>query len=390
MRAVLPALLALLAGCPPAAPRPPGPPAAPVLVGTAEVQRRRLFLLRGAATDEVVVRLFADTACAGPVLLETTGPELREGVTVELVAGADNVFSANAVSSRGLTSDCSAPVPIPYVPSPRPGLPSVSSVPPSPSNALRFSLVGAADLGARVRLHEGSCDAPVLAELSATEFFDPGFTVELAPDSTRFFAVNAANEDVISPCAYATVTNDRTPPLFSLRLGSPTPSPQAKGWLVYRGEVEFARVHLSPDCSGSVVTTCARCVGALVDFPPDASTDFSVLSWDQAGNSTCVQGPEPWVHDPSRSEDEAVVLVPEVPMPGEFTQPTAQVAAGRGMVELFRSADCSGLVALELPAFQLIFNGLSLPGAQDAGFVTARSYKLDGGADPCSNALLLP
>jgi len=42
---------------------------------------------------------------------------------------------------------------------------------------------------------------------------------------------------------------------------------------------------------------------------------------------------------------------------------------------------------LESDPTELVFNGLFVPRQPDGGFVTARSFRSDGGWDPCSNAL---
>ena len=152
--------LLLFAGCvPPVAPL-PVTPAAPVLDPVSVEQHRRLFNLRGVVATETAVRLFTDTACAGPLYRQVTAVEFAKGVPVELVGGADNVFSANAVSSLGATSACSAPVRVRYAPLPRPGRPSVASHPDSPSWQTHFTIAGASDLSARVRLHDGTLAFP--------------------------------------------------------------------------------------------------------------------------------------------------------------------------------------------------------------------------------------
>ena len=387
MRGALPGLLLLLSGCPPPAPPAPSTPAAPVLVDAPGVLRRRLFLLRGAAADDVVVRLYSDSACAGPVNLQTSAASLREGLTVELVAGSDNFFSADAVSSRGVSSRCSAPLRVRYVPALPPGRPSVDSRPPSPSSELQFRVVGAADLGTRVQLHDRSCNERVLAELSATEFFEVGFPVDVPPHGVRMVAVAAVNEDTASECVLLFLSNDSTPPFITVRLGSPTPAPLTHGWLVFTGDAERYRVQAGSDCTGDDLASCTSCTVLPVEFPADASTRFSVLGMDSAGNSRCVPADEPWVHDPSLPEEQAVVLLPGVFIPGFVPEPRIEVPFARLVVQIFLSDDCSGQVMQERRPFELIVNGLELPARPDGGFVTARSIRLDGGWDPCSNAL---
>ena len=99
--------LALLLGCPSPPRRPPLSPAPPVLDAVERAQVLRHFLLGGNVVPEHAVRIYVDSACAGPVYLQTTGAALREGVSIELVAGVENVFSADAVSSEGGVSACS-------------------------------------------------------------------------------------------------------------------------------------------------------------------------------------------------------------------------------------------------------------------------------------------
>lgn len=372
--------LLVLMACGRPAPRPPGLPSVPVLDEAAPVQHRRLFTLRGVAADEVVVRVFTDSACAGPVYLQTTGAALREGVKVELVPGVENVFSANAVSARGATSGCSSPLRLRYVEAIRPGRPSVETRPSSPSTATHFAVVGATESFARVRLYEGTCSTSPLAELSAAEFFEPGFPVDVPVNGSRFLALDAVNEDLTSACQTLVLSNDDVPPRFGVRLASPSPSPQQEAYVQFTGDLERIRVYAYPGCIGEL-TSCFGCWYTQLYFPRGATTSFSARNTDAAGNSVCVEGDRPWVHDPSLPEEEAVVLLEGWPVLG-------QVPAGRSRIEVFASSDCSGQAVKEPYAIELISRGLDLEAP--AGFITARSWRQDGGLDPCSNPVYWP
>lgn len=381
--------LVLLGACVPQVAPPATPPAAPVLDPGSGEQHRRIFNLRGVVAADATVRVFTDSACAGPVYRQVTGSQLAQGVPVELLAGPENVFAANAVSSLGATSPCSAPVRIHYVPAVRPARPSLASRPDSPSRQTHFAMVGSTDLFARVRLHEGACSGPALAELSGTDFYDVGFGVDVPVNGWKQFAVDAVNEDETSDCAVVSVANDRVAPIFTARLGSPTPSPQQRSWVVIEGETAFFNILEGSDCSGPSLQTCSNCVALDVEFPPDASTSWGVYATDRAGNGACVRGDGPWVHDPSLPADEAMVLLAPELMSGFLWLPRALVPlVERGTVEVFRSADCSGPIAQLQPAYAVAWSGIGLPSDSPFGLITARSVRRDGGVDPCSNAVL--
>ncbi len=373
-------LLLLLAGCarrgPPAAPV----PAPPVLDTVAPEQHRRMFLLRGNVSPEAVVRLFTDSACAGPVYLRTTGVALREGLEVELIAGTDNVFSADAIGAEGGVSPCSNAVSLKYVPAVRPGQPSVRLTPNSPNSTTQFHVQGAIDSFARAQLHEGNCSSPVLAELDANAFFSPGFPVEAPVNGSRTVAVDAVNEDERSLCVAVTAINDSTPPVVVARLASPTPSSSRSGYVVITGDqLAGASIYQERCIVGPALFTCGSCGIAMVTFPP-GTTDFAVLAWDQAGNSNCVPGSKPWAFDPATPEPQPIVLLPGDP-------PQAEVPVGVEWAELFYSADCSGEVMFRQDGWNLAFDGVYLPLRPYTGPVTMHGMRWDGGVDPCSNAL---
>ena len=361
-------------------------PAAPVLDAVDGVQHRRLFSLRGVAATEVTVRLFADSACAGPVYLQGTGAELQQGLRVVLIAGVDNYFSANAVSVLGATSACSAPLQLTYVSALRPVRPSVSVQPVSPSQERVFTVSGITDPMTRVQLHESSCLTPVVAELSA-DGFSTGFTVEVAPNASFTVALDAVNEDSTSDCVTWVLINDTLPPRTSVMLASPSPSPQLSAYVVLGGEIERTWLFGSLDCGGVMLAWGARDSMLTPSFPAGAATAFSVLSADLADNMVCVPGDRLWENDPSLPEEEAVVLIPQAPVFGSLTVPFMQVPMGRLRLQVFLSEDCSGQPLFESSAFPAAIEGLYLHQPLDAGFLTARTTRMDGGVDPCSNAV---
>ena len=373
-------LFVALAGCVPRSPAPPPVPAPPVLDAAAPEQRRRMFLLRGNVSPEAMVRLFTDSACAGPVYLQVTGEALRQGVQVELIAGIDNVFSADAISAQGGVSVCSQPLSVRYAPAQRPGQPSVRLSPNPPSNFTQFVLKGAIDTFARAQLHEGDCSTPVVSELDAASFFSTGFPVEAPLDGSHTVAVDAVNEDQHSVCVAVTAINDSTPPVFTARLASPTPSSGLQGYVVISGDrLAQALFFPGPDCTGQQLQRCSNCYGAVTPFYPD-TTEFSVLGWDEAGNASCALGSKPWAFDPTVPEEQPILLLPGDP-------PQAEVRVGLDSTELFYSADCTGEVMVRQDAPSLVFNGLYLPLRPFQGSISMRGVRRDGGLDPCSNPL---
>lgn len=373
-------LFVALAGCVPRGPSAPPVPAPPVLDEAAPEQRRRMFLLRGNVSPEAMVRLFTDSACAGPVFLQMTGEALRQGVQVELIAGTDNVFTADAISAEGGVSVCSAPLSLRYLPAQRPGQPSVRLSPNSPSTVTQFVLKGAIDAFARAQLHEGNCSTPVVSELDAERFFSIGFPVEAPVNGSRTVAVDAVNEDQRSVCVAVTAINDSQAPVFSARLASPTPSSNRWGYVAFTGDrLAQVQVYDGPGCGGNRLQSCANCFGVAVPFTP-GTTDFTVIAWDEAGNAHCEPGSKPWAFDATIPEEQPVVLLPGDP-------PLAEVPVGLELAELFYSADCSGEVRSREDGWSLALTGLYLPQRPYAGSITARGVWQDGGVSPCSNAV---
>lgn len=321
--------MAVLLGCPSPPRRPPLAPAPPVLDVVERAQLRRLFPLKGNVVPEQAVRLYVDAACAGPVYLQTTGVALREGVQIELVAGVENVFSADAVSSEGGVSGCSNAIVVTWVRPLVPGIPSLTLTPRSPSKATSFLLKGAVNSFARAQLHETDCSTPVLEELDSERFYLNGFTIEVPRDGSRTLAVNSINLDEYSPCAAISAINDSTPPAFQARLASPTPSSNPAAFISFTGERVTHQVFDGLACSGPELLPCSSCDGPAYYF------------WDGT--------------------------------------------AGRDHFELFFSADCTG-EANWVSGGPLI-DGLQTSGLR--GFVTVRGIRLDGGVDPCSNAVAL-
>lgn len=378
MRAPL-LLLLMLVGCSAPPRHRPQVPAPPVLDPVERLQRARIFLLRGNVVPDVAVRLYADSACAGPVYLQTTGVALREGVQVELIRGVDNVFSADALSGEGGVSVCSSSIVMNYLPLMPPGEPTVTLTPPSPSAARLFTLTGAIDGFARAQLHLGDCSGVVIAELDPQAFFSPGFVVEAPLNDSRTIGVDAIDDDLRSTCVLVTVTNDLVPPVFQARLASPTPTSNAAGFIVLTGEPVFAFVSDGPDCGGPWASYCAYCTGGT-PFSP-ATTQFSVLGYDEAGNSNCASGSKPWAFDGSLSPEQAIVLLPGTP-------PQAEVPVGLAVVRGFDSNDCSGPVMVLQSPYSVANYGLFV-NSMVSGFVTAQGERPDGGLDPCSNAVMV-
>ena len=80
-----------------------------------------------------------------------------------------------------------------------------------------------------------------------------------------------------------------------------------------------------------------------------------------------------------------MVLAPPVLLGADYRM-LVEVPVGRAYVGLFHSADCSGPPKPVPLAYQAVFYGVYLEGLP-AGFVSMRSFRQDGGADPCSNAV---
>lgn len=369
---------------------PAGRPVAPEFEAAEPVSLHRKVVLRGHAEDQVVVRLFAAENCLGPTYRQVAATDFASGVEVELVSGQENVFSAHAVSNRGLVSECTASLRIQFPHVSRPEMPVVDreGLRPSPQKT-RFVVKGKAEEGALVRLHKFWCEEAPLSVLSSPDFENVGFTIDVGVNTEQVFALDAVVADRVSECAGPFfLLNDEIPPSARARLASPSPSLQRSAYIRVDIEVGASVDFFSTglDCGGErLVEQRIYVPGALspelriVEFPADTASDFSVRVGDRAGNTACVAGEGVWVHNPALHFDESVLIVRDSPVHRVL------VPVGRSSVELFPNENCREPWVAKVEAPLIALAGAR--GAPTSGFLTARSYRSDGGVDPCSPAL---
>ncbi len=393
MRALLLISLAWSA-CAPPTPPPPGPPDAPVLDAVAGPVATRRFRLTGTAPADTVVWVFVDDACAGPVLAETTAEALATGVEIELLASAVNTLSALAISSSGLRSACSAPVLVEVEELARPGTPALASRPVSPAATETFALYGFAPVDTTVRLHAFDCSSVVLDELPAAEFATTGFLRIVRDGSTSFFAVDVVSASgEVSDCSQPLLIEaDLQPPrVATLRLLSPTPSPNQQAWISVSGDFERMQLVPAADCAGAPdfetnATFCGAfgsCALQVLTFPADATTPWSVECADGAGNRACFNATEPWTHD-SRLPAASLELTRQ----SSTRRMAVRVPFGVDEVELTESEDCTGPIVEMTDVRSAMSYGLRTLAPIDGGVFTVYGWSYDGGgATPCSRPL---
>jgi hypothetical protein len=384
--------LGLVLGCAPQKPEVPVAPDAPVLSVPATSNRWKTTL-RGVAPEGTRVRLYFDDACAGPSFDEVSVDALANGIDLALVVGVPNVITAQAVGPTGLVSTCSEPVRVTLEGIGLTSTPSISVSPPSPSRKTTFVITGIATPGSRVRLHELSCLGPVVEELTPMEYETRGFTVQIQRNETHGWVVDAIDSfDEVTGCSNSVLTvNDSLAPRYAqFRIMSPNPSTRTLAWVRASGDFTHAQFVLAAACAGApelVPDAGFRCSGfsdctQLVEFPADASTYWSLDAEDQAGNRTCFDGTEPWVHDPA-GPPQPVQLIGDSSFGFDVLVP-----ADVWWVSFFASQDCSGVPLQTNDAANLVRYQQSLPNP-DGGAISARAVNYLGDTtEPCSNWLV--
>lgn len=380
-------LLLTVLACTPA-PVPPEPPAAPVLEGDGALVFHFQWTLKGTAPPETVVRLHLDDACRGPALRDFTSAELGEGVSLDLVSGTPNVFTAVAIDAQGLSSACSAPVRVRYERPARPRRPEATITPPPPTRETRFVIRGTAEGATSVQLFEDfNCIGSPIGELGVDAFREVGFTVEVPPNVGRVFVLRALNQvgDVSACSSTLSAFSDHFPPVVQLAILSPRPSPERSALIGLSSDAALGTVFLGPDCAGSVLSSCSGsdCTAFPVEFPMAPSSSWSATAVDGLGNSAgCVNALDSWEWDPLAPAPLIELTSNQQPLKG-------LVPASCAWVELFDGPACDpahlrAFVAGVRLAGPGVFTG-SFNVPSDGGVLVARGLSLDQQtAYPCS------
>lgn len=386
MTRALPALVLLLSCA-----RPTGVPEVlvpppPELAPLPETVSVRSAVLRGEARDAVVVRLYVDDACAGPVWAEQTADTLVVGFGVELVPG-ENVFTARSVSASGGVSGCAAPVRTRLEVLGLPDAPSeLWATPGWTAASLHFTVHGVAPEGTRVRLHGGdACDGPVVAELSPRAFFEQGFAIDLAPGTVQQW-VNldvVSSAELASACTRRLLVVDLQPPVLTLTWASPLPSSEPSAWVRVRGDFATATLFEGRDCAGAQLGSCQG-GDCLLEVAPVSEQVLSAWAEDPLHNAGCVATLEGWSYDALASP--AVRLR----WAGPFARYLVlQVPTGRPRVAVFPSPDCTGVPLIAAATADVLLEHVSeVEPLPDGGAVSGRAFFPDGGEDLCSLPLL--
>lgn len=372
------------------APATPTLPAAPVLEGDGAVSMRREWLLTGSAPEGTVVRVHLDVDCRGPSWRDLTAEELRAGLLINLVGGPENVFAAVAIDARGAVSDCSDPVRVRFDRPPLPQQPDVQLTPALPTRETHFVIKGHAADATTVRLFDlqGRCDGVPLATLSEEDYGTRGFELDVTPNVSHGFVLDALNAlGERSSCnAVVSVYSDQTPPFVTAALLSPTPSPDRRAFIELTQElVDWGYAYLGADCVGAGLASCngSGCRLLEVEFPELAVQPWSAFAIDSLGNrSACVNSSTPWEWDPGAPSPTVRLFAS-----GQWLR--ALVPARNAFVEIYDGPTCDlAQLRARVPSRDLASSGLftsSFTEYSDGGVLTARSSSALGSTDePCS------
>jgi hypothetical protein len=180
-------------------------PAAPVLTDTDPDSPGNDLRpeIKGMADPGSTVNLYAQAACAGPIVATGTAEQFASpGLTVTVSAGSTTTFWAYAYIGNE-ASPCSAsgrtyvedpaPPPIPVV---------IDTVPASPSTDNTPSVRGTAADGTTVRLYtNATCTSELAGTGSAAEFASPGLSVQVGDNTTTQLYAQAFDGVFTSGCS---------------------------------------------------------------------------------------------------------------------------------------------------------------------------------------------
>lgn len=268
-------------------------PAAPALSVRPTRSHHLSFTVSGHAEAGTRVRLFANAACDGLALLEVSPEALAAGVTVGAVPSSLNVIAARALSALGTPSECSPSVVFEQLGlSPVPGL-TLDLRPRGPSPVATPSITGRAPEGSRVRLYLGQqCLGQPLQEVSPAQL-ERGVPVVAERNWVTYWSGEAVeSEGSSSPCVTISYFHDDLSPKPPV-LRPPLPvTPSSDPYVVLDLECELSAcvaLYARPGCQDPPENT--RCSGQLLSLAePDAVTQYSARTFDQAGNaSRCVE-----------------------------------------------------------------------------------------------------
>jgi hypothetical protein len=370
-------------------------------------------VIRGAAPQNVRVRIFRDAACTQQVVEVMSTMAGTFEATPHVDDNTTTSFYAKSVSIPvGNESPCTA-TPLVYVEdSIAPPAPTVSStIPPSPNNnATTIEILGTAEGGATVRLFLGQPQCQGTPVATTTANASGGFNkdmVQVAANTTTQItaqAVDAAGNP--SPCSaplsYFHDSDKPAPPVFSTT-DPVSPSNMTPPMPILRGTAESGgtlRIFTQPACAGPLAASTVlpatqpvmlqQFAIAVPALPNDTTTFYGTVT-DSAGNtSDCSPSTISFSHDNEPpAKPDSISVTPTSPSQDQNPLVKGSVDGTAVSVRIYKGMACptASPAAMGNPA---TFNGTGIPVTVDDNVATVlRVTALDqvGNESECSDPI---
>ena len=312
--------------------------------------------IKGTAAAGSTVRLYTNATCTGtPVVTGTAAAFANPGLTANVANNTTTNFRATATDTAGNVSACSPA--FTYVEdSSAPTTPSITdSDPNSPANDNAPEIKGTAEAGSTVRLYtNATCTGTPVATGTAAAFANPGFTVNVANNTTTNFRATATDAaGNLSPCssAFAYVEDSAAPGAPSITDSDPNSpandnAPEIKGTAAAGSTV---RLYTNATCTGTPVATGAAAAfanpGLTATVANNTTTNFRATATDTAGNVSACSTPFTYVED-SNAPGSPTITGTDPGSPANDNDPEIKGTAEAGStVRLYTNATCTGTPA---------------------------------------------
>jgi subtilisin-like proprotein convertase family protein len=281
-------------------------PATPAIAGTdppSPANNNDPKLKGSGAEDGSTVRVYDNATCTEPAADSGDAADFNAaGITVHGFPDDEAVtLYVAARDAAGNVSGCSNP--ITYVEdSTAPPTPTLDFLDPhSPANNRFPKLLGLAELGSTITVHDGAvCTGPPVFVGPAADLNGGGLQIEVPPNETNTYRVTATDAaGNVSGCSNGVAyTEDSIAPAAPVLSGTDPPSGADQNKPKVQGIAEAGSsvsVYPTPDCTGQPlgVATAENLgdTGIEVSVNDNSTTSLSALAMDAAGNVSGCSAP---------------------------------------------------------------------------------------------------
>ncbi|HEY3353456.1 MAG TPA: Ig-like domain-containing protein, partial [Polyangia bacterium] len=282
--------------------------------------------LTGTAASDLLILVYTDPFCAGPVVARGTGLQLQSpGIALDVADDTTTTFHVVGVRPDGFASPCSAGLTF-VEDSTAPAPPTLTATDPaSPGRALSVLVQGQAEAGTTVEIYTDSTCAGAVAATGTAADLATGLTVAVPPGATTTFAAVALdaahNRSTCSKAALSYTQDGVAPDAPALDHTVPaSPSNASTTPVVVGTAAPHAMIALysTADCTGTALAEndadAAGDFALQVAVPANATTMLRATARDAAGNvSPCSPTALAYTHDD---------VAPATPVLGSTTPPS--------------------------------------------------------------------